>query len=262
MIERLFQDLAALPQVEAIALGGSRAGESYDAASDYDVYVYVTAPVPEEVRRTLLAPLCSVTEIGNRFWEEEDNCVFLDGVGLDLLWRDLDGFLAGIAQVADRCQPSNSYTTCMWHNLVTCKVVYDRDGRLEAARERYRRPYPEALKRAVIARGRRLLHGSLPAYDAQIAKAVKRGDLVSVNHRTAEFLAAYFDVLFALNGQTHPGEKRLMALARQRCPLLPARFEENLNALFAHLFTDGEAALADIARINAELEKILPPEEA
>lgn len=262
MIERLFQDLAALPQVEAIALGGSRAGKSYDAASDYDVYVYVTAPVPEEVRRTLLAPLCSVTEIGNRFWEEEDNCVFLDGVGLDLLWRDLDGFLAGIAQVADRCQPSNSYTTCMWHNLVTCKVVYDRDGRLEAARERYRRPYPEALKRAVIARGRRLLHGSLPAYDAQIAKAVKRGDLVSVNHRTAEFLAAYFDVLFALNGQTHPGEKRLMALARQRCPLLPARFEENLNALFAHLFTDGEAALADIARINAELEKILPPEEA
>lgn len=262
MIERLFQDLAALPQVEAIALGGSRAGKSYDAASDYDVYVYVTAPVPEEVRRTLLAPLCSVTEIGNRFWEEEDNCVFLDGVGLDLLWRDLDGFLAGIAQVADRCQPSNSYTTCMWHNLVTCKVVYDRDGRLEAARERYRRPYPEALKRAVIARGRRLLHGSLPAYDAQIAKAVKRGDLVSVNHRTAEFLAAYFDVLFALNGQTHPGEKRLMALARQRCPLLPDRFEENLNALFAHLFTDGEAALADIARINAELEKILPPEEA
>ncbi len=262
MIERLFQDLAALPQVEAIALGGSRAGKSYDAASDYDVYVYVTAPVPEEVRRTLLAPLCSVTEIGNRFWEEEDNCVFLDGVGLDLLWRDLDGFLAGIAQVADRCQPSNSYTTCMWHNLVTCKVVYDRDGRLEAARERYRRPYPEALKRAVIARGRRLLHGSLPAYDAQIAKAVKRGDLVSVNHRTAEFLAAYFDVLFALNGQTHPGEKRLMALARQRCPLLPARFEENLNALFAHLFTDGEAALADIAQITAELEKILPPEEA
>lgn len=56
MIERLFQELSALPQVEAIALGGSRAGESYDAASDYDVYVYVTAPVPEEVRRTLLAP--------------------------------------------------------------------------------------------------------------------------------------------------------------------------------------------------------------
>lgn len=260
MIQKLFQELSALPQVEAIALGGSRAGETYDAASDYDVYAYVTAPVPEADRRALLERYCSVLEIGNRFWEEEDNCVLLDGVGLDLLWRDLDGFLSGVEQVAGGCQPSNSYTTCMWHNLVTCKVIYDRDGRLTAAQARYRRPYPEALRQAVVARGRRLLHGSLPAYDAQIAKAVKRGDLVSVNHRTAEFLATYFDVLFALNGETHPGEKRLMSLCRQRCALLPARFEENLNALFAHLFTDGDAALADIARIVAELERILPPE--
>lgn len=29
-IDALFQDLSALPQVEAIALGGSRAGEVYD----------------------------------------------------------------------------------------------------------------------------------------------------------------------------------------------------------------------------------------
>ena len=38
-------------QVEAIALGGSRAGECYDEKSDYDVYVYITSPIREETRR-------------------------------------------------------------------------------------------------------------------------------------------------------------------------------------------------------------------
>ena len=53
MPERLFEALAKLEQVEAIALGGSRAGEYFDEKSDYDVYVYVTAPVEEEYREKL-----------------------------------------------------------------------------------------------------------------------------------------------------------------------------------------------------------------
>lgn len=40
MVEQLFKELSTLPEVEAIALGGSRAGEVYDEKSDYDVYLY------------------------------------------------------------------------------------------------------------------------------------------------------------------------------------------------------------------------------
>ena len=39
-VNELFHAFAALPQVEAIALGGSRASGRDDAKSDYDVYVY------------------------------------------------------------------------------------------------------------------------------------------------------------------------------------------------------------------------------
>ena len=53
MIEQLFLDLSSLPQVEAIALGGSRAGESYDKSSDYDIYLYCTAPINETIRHSL-----------------------------------------------------------------------------------------------------------------------------------------------------------------------------------------------------------------
>lgn len=48
MVEQLFKELSLLEEVEAIALGGSRAGVNYDEKSDYDVYLYVTSPVSEE----------------------------------------------------------------------------------------------------------------------------------------------------------------------------------------------------------------------
>ena len=235
MINQLFEALARLDEVEAIALGGSRAGENYDEKSDYDVYLYVTGAIPEQTRREILETYCSYMELGNHFWEYEDNCTLSSGVDIDILYRNMDDFTADVASVVEQCRPRNGYTTCMWHNLKTCKILYDRDGRLAAAKRRFDVPYPQALKAAIVVRNMRLLSDSLPAYDAQIAKAAGRGDLVSVNHRTAAFLEAYFDVLFALNEQTHPGEKRLVQLCLERCTLLPADFEENIRALFAGL---------------------------
>ena len=38
MIHELCKEFSQLEQVEAIALGGSRAGQAYDQNSDYDVY--------------------------------------------------------------------------------------------------------------------------------------------------------------------------------------------------------------------------------
>lgn len=257
MIESLFSELSALPQVEAIALGGSRAGTHFDEKSDYDVYLYCTDSVPEEVRREILRKYCSYMEIGNHFWEYEDNCILISGIDIDILYRDLDSFTADVAGVVEQCHGRNGYTTCMWHNLRTCKVIYDRNGRLAAAKARFDIPYPKALKMDIIDRNRKLLHSAMPAYEQQIRKAVLRGDLVSVNHRVSAFLESYFDLLFALNEQTHPGEKRLIALAKEMCPLLPENFEENLKLLFRHLFTEPEKTAADLERILTELAKIL-----
>lgn len=99
-------------------------------------------------------------------------------------------------------------------------------------KKRFDVPYPEALRTAIIRKNRALLSGVLPSYDAQIRKVASRRDLVSINHRTTEFLASYFDIIFAMNRQTHPGEKRLVSLCKDRCENLPDRFEENLNHLF------------------------------
>lgn len=256
MTEELFRELCALDQVEALALGGSRAGEHFDTSSDYDVYLYCTAPVPEEVRLEILSRYCCRMEIGNHFWEREDNCILNDKIDIDILYRDLDAFTAEVAQVVEQFQPRNGYTTCMWHNLLTCKVVYDRDGRLTKAKERFTVPYPPQLRDNILDRSWKLLSSAMPAYRGQIEKALKRGDQVSVCHRTAAFLEAYFDFLFALNGVTHPGEKRLVQLCRERCQILPARFEENLDQLFQNMFRHPDRTAAHIGAILQELESI------
>ena len=256
MFKPLIAEISAWPEVEAIALGGSRAGTHYDEKSDYDVYLYCTAPISEDIRRKVLEQFCCYMEIGNHFWEYEDNCTLKNGIDIDILYRNLDDFTAGLADVVENCNPHNGYTTCMWHNLLTCKILVDKSGRLTAAKERFDVPYPEQLRQNIIRQNNKLLEGTLPAYEMQIRKALMRGDRNSVNHRVSAFLESYFDILFAINRRTHPGEKRLVSLCKESCSILPENFEENLNDLFASMFTDPERTLAALGSIITAVRKL------
>ena len=235
---RLFEEIGKLPQVEAIALGGSRATGRNDEKSDYDVYVYVTGRIDEKERKTVLEKYCSYMEIGNSFWELEDDVTLKDGIDMDIIYRDMKEFGEGISSVVDECIAWNGYTTCMWHNLITSKVILDKNGNLTALQEKYKIPYPKKLKENIISNNLKLLSGMLPSFDTQIKKAEMRSDLVSVNHRVTEFLASYFDILFALNEMTHPGEKRMQSICRTECKILPNNFEENFGRLFKGMFRE------------------------
>ena len=253
-VDALFEELGKLSQVEAIALGGSRATGRNDEKSDYDVYVYLTGPVEETVRRSILEKYCGYMEIGNSFWELEDDVTLLDGIDMDIIYRNLEDFAGTVSSVVDGCNAWNGYTTCMWHNLITSKIVCDKNGKLQALQEKYRIPYPRKLKENIISKNRKLLSGMLPSFDTQIQKAEKRGDLVSVNHRVTEFLASYFDILFALNEMTHPGEKRMQSICSAECKVLPENFDENLNRLFAGMFRERVSPV--IRDMVMELDKV------
>lgn len=257
MFNHLIEELSQLEAVEAIALGGSRAGESFDSGSDYDVYIYCTDTVPEDRRRQILEKYCSIMEIGNQFWELEDNCRLLSGIEMDLIYRDLDSFVNDVSSVVEHHQARNGYTTCMWHNLLHCKVLYDRDGRLEQAKKRFDVPYPEQLQENIIFRNYKLLQSALPAYRTQISKALRRRDLVSMNHRVAAFMESYFDILFALNEKTHPGEKQLIKRCKESCEILPRQFEESITALYYDLYAAPDRVDGDIASLIGQLQKIL-----
>ncbi len=79
--------------------------------------------------------------------------------------------------------------------------------------------------------------------------------IVSINHRIAEFLASYFDVIFAINELTHPGEKRLMAFCERQCEKLPADFRRNMEQLFCDMYGRPENISGDIDAMISGLEK-------
>lgn len=93
--------------------------------------------------------------------------------------------------------------------------------------------YPKELQQNIIAKNLPLLNFKLVAsFVEQVEKAIKREDLISVNHRISAFLASYFDVLFAKNKILHCGEKRLKNYALNNCKLLPKNFKNDINDLF------------------------------
>ncbi len=202
---------AALPQVTAVVLGGSRATGVADPSSDVDLYVYAHGEVPVTFRAALAGRRSVRTEIDNRLWETGDEWDDVPaGTRVDVMYRDPAWVEGELSAVLDRHQAKLGFTTCVWHNVLTSEPLFDRVGWFALLQERARRPYPEGLVRAILAKNRPALRGSFSSYRTQIVTAAARGDPVAVNHRTAAFLASYFDVLFAIGRVPHPGEKRLL----------------------------------------------------
>lgn len=260
MIQELYKEFSQLEQVEAIALGGSRAGQAYDQNSDYDVYVYLNSSIDEATRLKILSKYCSYMEIGNQFWELEDDCVLNNGIQIELIYRSLESFEQELNTTVFQHHAQNAYTTCMWHNLLHSKILYDPNGRYTSLQKAYQVPYPQKLKKNIIEKQLLLLDQAMPAFSVQIEKAIKRQDLLSMNHRSSEFFASYFDLLFALNEQTHPGEKRMLEYSKANCTLLPKQFEETIRDYFLLLYQpqqENQAVLA-LQTILKQLKAILP----
>ena len=256
MVQDIFNEYARFPQVHGMTIGGSRAVKRNDGFSDYDVYVYCTESVAAEQRRGVLEKYCGGMALDSHGREHEDVCMMDDGTELNIVYRNLDEFLAGIDRVVTRHEVLDGCTTGMWHNLLTGRIAYDKGGLLAAAKEKYRVPYPQELKNNIISHHMNLIKYGLPSFMEQIGKAMKRGDLVHINQSVSRFLDSYFDIIFALNEKQQPGEKRLIQICQEECSILPARFELNIRLLLNSMFKD-PAAVSVVDVMVSELEKVI-----
>lgn len=248
--------LTKCEQVEALVLGGSRANGTHDQDSDYDVYVYLNQPLSLVKRKEITDTYCSYMELNNTFWEMEDDGLLKDGIVVELIYRSLEDFDRGLEEVVFKHEARNGYTTCFWHNALHTQILFDRNGQYENLQIKYTLEYPEALKQNIVHKNRSLLKGRIPSYYEQVEKAVKRQDIMSINHRITEFLASYFDIIFALNKQTHPGEKRMITYSLMNCLVLPKDYENNLNQLITAIGKKDETILLILRAIIFELDQV------
>lgn len=252
---------AALPQVEAVALAGSQTTGVADAESDLDMYVYSDAPIPVADRARLIRPRAARLELDNQFWEPGDEWVeAASGLGVDLMYRPPTFIEGQLDRVLVAHEASVGYSTAFWHNVLTSRPLFDRHGWFARLQARARQPFPEPLRRAIIAKNEPLLTRNLSSYRHQLERAVAHRDLVSVNHRVAALLASYFDILFALNRVPHPGEKRQVAFAEQSCPRRPVGMTEQVEGLLRAAASADETVLAQVDRLVEGLQPLLRDE--
>ncbi|MCU0736083.1 MAG: DUF4037 domain-containing protein [Methylotetracoccus sp.] len=225
---------AGLPYVEAVVLSGSRTRRVDDGHSDFDLYVYTRQQVPVDWRWELARPHGSKIAIDNRYWENGDDWIDTrTGREVDIMYRSPEWIEEQIERLLVHHEASTGYSTCFWHNVLSAQILYDRDGWFERLQERAHQPYPEPLRRAIVVKNHPILRTTNSSFLQQLELAVARRDLVSINHRLAALMASLFDVLFAINRQPHPGEKRLLAYAEALCPLRPPALAQQVEALLA-----------------------------
>ena len=232
-IKELIEDFSKISEVESIALGGSRATKLNDSNSDYDLYVYLNSDLSKDIRKNILDKYCKYIELNNTYWEPEDDCYLKDGTIIEIIYRNLDDFDKELKSVVIDGNAHNGYTTCMWSNINQCVILYDKNNNLKKLKDKYNIKYPETLRNNIIENNLKLLDGYIPSFSSQIEKALIRSDIFSINHRITEFLASYFDIIFALNRLPHPGEKRVISICINSCDYLPKDFEENLDKLLS-----------------------------
>ncbi|NUM48442.1 MAG: DUF4037 domain-containing protein [Anaerolineales bacterium] len=241
---------ATLPQVEAVALAGSQTSGVADPGSDIDLYVYLTADLPVSERIRIASTESRAPEVDNQFWESGDEWVDApSGIHVDVMFRSTGWIEDQLDRVLNRHLASVGYSTCFWDNVLVSRALFDRGGWFAGVQESARRPYPDELRRAIVAKNHPILRGTHSSYLYQLRRAVARGDQVSVNHRIAALLASVFDILFAVNRLPHPGEKRLLALVESRCAKVPAGFSVQVNALVR-----GEGEVVE--GVNALLDRL------
>jgi hypothetical protein len=259
---------AAVPGVEAVALGGSVAEAAAgapgaaDADSDLDLYVYAHEEPALAVRAGIARACGRPAQIGHTFWEPGDEWpATADQPAVDMMFRTPAWIDSQLHRLLLRHEASVGASTCLWHNVRTSIPLFDRAGWFCRLQQLAGQPYPEGLRRAIVAKNYPLLRRTTFSLLRQIEVAVDRQDLVSVQHRSRALLASYFDVLFAANGVPHPGEKRLVQQARLRCARLPRTFEAQVETfLRAAGAVPADSSVAGVAHALLDgLDEVLVP---
>jgi Domain of unknown function (DUF4037)/Nucleotidyltransferase domain len=257
ILRRIVTAIAGLTGIAAIALGGSTAAGLADQASDFDVYVFYHQPLAAAADRAVrLRPLADegTLEVGIPTFGLEDHLHVQDQL-IELIYLDLDRLSAEAQQAYDQGLSSEGYTTALLYILFRSQVIHDATGVVTALRARLQAEYP-APTRA------RLLHEypELLRYYLELLRiSQQRSDLLYVQQMRYSIQMIFFNLLFALNWQYHPGGKRLLAHA-QRCAIQPVALPERWNDI-ARLSAD-DGALADrLAALIDDLFRLIEADQ-
>ena len=248
---RIVAVVGQIPGVVAIAQGGSVNAGLGDSASDLDFHVYWEPPLALAAERTVrLAALADPGSVwpgeGTSSWLLEDHFA-LAGRAIELIYIRMADVHNEVAVAYRDGFAEEGFTTGRLFCFAHDRIVHDLTGALGTQQSQLRASYPDALRRAVIRRQT----ARLALYLGQLRTGQQRADLLYAQQIRTKLQNVFFDLLFAVNRQYHPGEKRLLTYAA-RCPLRPPDFTERWERV-ARLPADAPALVDELGTLAAEL---------
>src|SRR5262245_59324773 len=123
VVQQIVGRFAELPEVRALALGGSRTSQAQDSRSDVDIYVYGDAAIPLDTRRAIadeFADPAGRIEVGNQFWGDGDEWASTRDAperGIDLIYFDPRWIEEQVDRALVHHQASTGYSTCFWYTV-------------------------------------------------------------------------------------------------------------------------------------------------
>jgi len=237
---RVVEAVSDISGVVCASLGGSVGAGLGDALSDLDIHVFWEAPLAEQGQRTArLTAIAdpSTVRVGINSWGLEDH-LKLEGRLVELIYFHWADVRADVDRAYSEGLVSNGFTTAVMYSVAHGVPLFDPTGELGAVRERLNSEFPEATRIALLRRETPLLEFHVK----QLRRAQARGDVVFAQHVRYKVQASFFDLLFTLNRQYRPGEKRLTEHSL-RCPIRPHECEARWNR--AACLPSDDPALAD-----------------
>ena len=228
LLKKFLDEAIKTNDIDAIVLSGSKTSLINDEMSDYDIYIYSKEKVNIETRKNFIEKYSSYYELGNDYFEHGDEFI-IDDICFDFTYRDLSFAENEINYIWRECNSKIGYTTAFLYNIKNSKIIYDKDSKFQNIQNELNKEYPDKLKENIIKKNLAVMKDKKCAsFFEQLEKAIKRKDIVSVNHRVSAILTSYFDILFALNKELHPGEKKLIKYVCKLCKLIPENFENDI----------------------------------
>jgi predicted nucleotidyltransferase len=225
LITNIVNRLKTVEGVQAVVLGGSRAGGTHIATSDIDLGIYYDPSTPMDL--AALSKIATeiddlhrenlITDIGGWGpWINGGGWLTVHQTPVDFLYRDLDKVsriiqdcIEGRIEIAYQPGHPHAFTSSIYlAEVALCQPLWDPHGVLEKLKSRVQ-PYPSELKRALV----RSFWWETDFSIGIAKKSIRRGDVSYAAGCCFRCVACLMQVLFAINEQYLMNEKGAVAIA-------------------------------------------------
>ncbi|MEI3614979.1 nucleotidyltransferase domain-containing protein [Pseudogracilibacillus sp. SO30301A] len=253
IIQNVTKELAGLPGVIGIVLGGSRARRTHSPDSDIDIGIYYDESEgfnTNDIEKSALHLndekkdhlITSLGEWGE--WINGGGWLVVNGYHVDLIFRDIkrvnkviDDCLSGLVSIHYQTGHPHGYLNAMYMGeLAICHVLSDPEGIL-AGLKRKTEPYPEKLKKAMIEYFSFEASFSLMFMEANANK----DDISYMMGHCFRSISCLNQVLFAKNGMYCINEKKAVSMI-QDFPIKPMNYKKRIDEIVSFLSTDKDKA--------------------